>query len=464
MRRYATVLASISIILFPALVMAAELRVGAAAVEINPPLGAPLAGYYSPRGCEGVLDDLQAKALVLEAGGDRAAIVICDLLGIPRETVEEARGMVEKETGIPGGRVLIAATHTHTGPSLVRGSGRSRIDDEGSRDISVRYTTELPAKIARAVAAAAKALEPAAASAAAGREDGLSFNRRFWMRDGTLSWNPPKRDPAIVRPAGPIDPEVGLLHLEGAEGKPIAAFVNFAMHPDTTGGARASADYPGALARRLAEYKGDGMVTVFANGACGNVNHRDIAWAAGQTSPAEARRIGTVLAGAVLKAYPALKPVGTATLLAASRTVALPLPKVAPEDIAAAREVEGRASDAKTTFAEKVKAFRDLDVAAREGKPIEVEVQVIALGDEVAWVALPGEVFVELGLTIKAASPFRRTFIVELANGPIGYIPNRPAYAEGNYEVLSARCGEGSGEMIAAAAISMLEELARWKR
>ena len=108
---------------------------------------------------------------------------------------------------------------------------------------------------------------------------------------------------------------------------------------------------------------------------------------------------------------------------------------------------------------QQVKMFRVLDVLAREGKPQDVEVQVIALGDDVAFVALPGEIFVELGLAIKKASPFRHTMIVELANTAIGYIPNRSAYAEGNYEVVSARCAAGSGEMLAETAIKLLREL-----
>ena len=88
---------------------------------------------------------------------------------------------------------------------------------------------------------------------------------------------------------------------------------------------------------------------------------------------------------------------------------------------------------------------------------------MIALGDRIAWVSLPGEVFVELGLSIKRASPFRQTMIAELANGLVGYVPNKSAYPEGNYEVVSARCAAGSGEMLVAAAVAMLEELAAAK-
>ena len=117
----------------------------------------------------------------------------------------------------------------------------------------------------------------------------------------------------------------------------------------------------------------------------------------------------------------------------------------------------GSMADMKSpAFMEKVKAFQVLDVVAQAGRPFEVEVQVITLGDQLAWVSLPGEVFVELGLAIKQASPYAQTMIVELANGSVGYIPNRAAYAEGNYEVVSARCAEGSGEMLVEAALRLL--------
>jgi len=439
---------------------AGELRAGAAAVAINPPRGTPLAGYYHPRGAEDVLDDLYAKAVVLDNDGVKAALVVCDLISLPRHTVLAARERIEKETGIPGKNVMLSATHSHTGPVIVRESAKDRLEGATSEP-GVRYTAELPALIARSVAEADKKLCPARVAAAIGQEESLSFNRRFWMKDGTVSWNPPKQDPKIIRPAGPIDPEVGVIYLESLDGKPLVTYVNFAMHPDTTGGSRVSADYPGALARRLADYKGEAMLTLFANGACGNINHRNVHWPAPQTSPAEAKRIGTILAGDVLKTYPRLKPLQAGPLRAESELVQLPLPKVTAEEIEEARRV-GRQADAK--FMDKVKAFKVLDVAARQGKPLEAEVQVIALGDCVAWVSLPGEVFVELGLSIKKASPFSFTMIAELANGSVGYVPNKPAYVEGNYEVLSARCAEGSGEMLVTSAVKMLEDLHRQGR
>jgi hypothetical protein len=434
---------------------AAELKVGAAATVITPPEGTPLAGYYSQRGSKTVLDDIFAKAIVLEVGDTKAALVVCDLISLPRHVVTEARRLIEKATGIPVAHVMISATHTHTGPVLMR---ESSLDDlvGASSDLGRRYTEKLPELIARSVADANKKLAPARASAAHGREEGISFNRRFHMKDGSVSWNPAKRHPDIVKPAGPIDPDVGVVYFDSPKNEALATYVNFALHPDTVGGEGVSADYPGVLSKQLGEYRGPGMVTVFANGCCGNINHRDIQWLDGQKGPREAHRIGTVLAAAVLRTNRDLKPMPTGSLRVAGEIVKLPLAPITDADVAAARETVKQVNDAKTRFMDKVKAFQVLDVHARQGKPWEVEVQVVALGDQLAWVSLPGEIFVELGLSIKKASPFAHTMIAELANGSIGYIPDTAAYPQGNYEVVSARCAEGSGELLVKAALRLL--------
>ena len=131
----------------------AELRVGVAAVKISPPSGTPMAGYYYARGSEDVIDDLFAKAAVLDDGSTKVALVVCDLITLPRDTVLEARQLIEQQTGIPGGHVMISATHTHTGPSLSRGSVRDK-QDGGASDPARRYTMELPDRIAQAVSEA----------------------------------------------------------------------------------------------------------------------------------------------------------------------------------------------------------------------------------------------------------------------------------------------------------------------
>ena len=441
-----------------ALSTAAQVRVGVAQVKITPPDGTPLAGYYSARGSTGVLDDLHAKALVFESGGELAAVVVCDLISLPRHTVVSARELIALESKVPPANVLMGATHQHTGPVLARESEMDSLTG-GDTDLSKTYTAQLPKWIAEAVAKAEKNLQSVTVSAGRTEEHEIAFNRRFWMKDGTVSWNPAKNDPNIIRPAGPIDPEVLVVYAEAEKAKAVLTYVNFAMHPDTTGGTAISADYPGALARALAAYKGDEMVCIFANGCCGNINHRHITWNGPQTSQAEATRLGTVLAGDVLALYPNLKPIKGGKVRMKTEMLQLPLAPISDEDLKKSQDIKARANDPKVTFMEKVKAFQVLDVHAREGKPLEVEVQVIALGRELAFVSLPGEIFVELGLSIKKVSPFSYTSLVELANGSIGYIPNKPAYLEGNYEVISARCAAGSGEMLVTSAIKSLNEL-----
>jgi len=437
---------------------AGELRVGAAAVVITPAVGAPMAGYYSPRAAEGVDDDLHAKALVLEQDGAKVAMVVCDLISMPRPVAEEARRLIRQSSGLPPERVMISATHTHTGPVLPAGSSRDP-SEEGAADVAKKYVESLPQLIARSVADADAALRPARASVGIGHEERLSFNRRFFMKDGTVGWNPGKQNADIVRPAGPIDPEVPVVYFETPDGNPLATYVNFAMHLDTVGGQRISADYPHTLATLLAKVKGPEMLTVFSIGTAGDINHIDVGTAEPQGGAKEGRRIGTILAGEVLKTYARLRPVQTAAPRARAEVLKLDLPRVTPADLEKARKVAVKFGKDAPAFLERVEAYKVLDVAARGGKPLDAEVQAFAIGDDLAFVALPGEIFVELGLSVKQRSPFRHTIIAELANGTLGYIPTRRAYAEGNYEPVSARCAAGSGEKIADEAVKLLREL-----
>jgi hypothetical protein len=442
---------------------AAPLTAGAAATDVTPPKGCPMAGYYSVRGAEGTHDPLFAKALVFEKDGTRVALVALDLITTPRGVVEDARKLIEKQTGIPAKNVMISATHSHTGPVLWDGSPRAEFLTGGGNKIAKDYVAELPGRIADAVKRADDARKPARVSFGTGREDGLAFNRRFHMTDGTVGWNPGKKNPKIVKPAGPTDPSVPVVFVETDEDKPkpLAVYVNFAMHLDTVGGLYYSADYPHTLAKALAAVKGDDVVTVFTTGCCGDINHINVESERPQKGHGEAARIGTRLAGEVLRTFEALKPAADGPIRVSSELVELPLPPVTAEDAVRAKRVladlDGKSKPA-PKFLDQVQAFKVLDVSERLGKPLSVEVQVIALGDDIAWVSLPGEVFVELGLQIKNGSPFKQTVIAELANGSVGYIPNRAAYGQGNYEVVSARCAEGSGEKLVESAIRQLRE------
>ncbi len=434
-----------------------EFRAGAFAVAITPPAGIPMAGYYSERGARGVHDDLFAKAIVMEQGQTKAALVALDLIAAPRDLVEDARAEIDRTCQVPGANVMISATHSHTGPIV---DTKNRFG--GQSELVKGYRASLPARIAQAVRQAESRLAPVTLSVAHGQESSIAFNRRFHMKDGSVGWNPGKGNPLILKPAGTIDPDVPVLYFETADKKPIATYVNYAVHLDNIGQPLISADMPATLSRCLSDWKGPEMVTLFTAGCCGDVNHIDVQWKEAQSGFANPARMGVILAGEVLRAWPRLTSIDASPLRIKSELVSLPLAKLNDGDVekaqAAVTRIAGDASK-RPPFMELVQAFKVLDVAERNGKPHEVEVQVIALGKEVAWVSLPGEVFTELGLAIKQDSPFPNTLIAELANGLLGYIPSRRAYAQGNYEVVSARCAEGSGERLVDAAVKILKEL-----
>jgi len=220
------------------------LRVGVSQMVITPKVGTPMAGYYYDRGAEGVHDDLYTKALVLEKDGQQIVLIACDLIKLPNYLVKDIRSRIEKETGIPGNHVLISATHAHTGPVIPS----SKKDEESGHDLVRTYAQSLPATVAENVERAQQTLQPARLYSGLGTETAPSFNRCFVMRDGSVGWNPGKMNPDIVRPIGPIDPDVPVLYIKAADGTPLATFINFAMHLDTVGGLEFSADYPYKLA------------------------------------------------------------------------------------------------------------------------------------------------------------------------------------------------------------------------
>lgn len=438
---------------------AAALTAGTAQVKITPPDGTPMAGYYYERGSTGVHDDLWAKTLVIESGGARAALVACDIINLTRGVVGEAKRLIERQTGLKPHEVMISATHAHTGPVIAGGSSRyeTATAPGGKADA---YAKWLPGRIAESVRLALSATKPARVFSGAGNESLIAFNRRFQMTDGAVGWNPGKKNPRIVKPAGPVDPEVPVVYVEREDGAPLATYVNYALHLDTVGGTEVSADFPYTLSKLLTGAKGGTMLTMFTMGCSGNVNHIDVSHTKPQKGHEEAARIGTVLAGEVVKTWARMVPAGSGALRARMETAELALAPHKSEEVEWAKPIAAKFGEKNSApFLDMVRAFRILDVEARQGKPLEAQVQVIALGADVAWVGLPGEIFVELGQAIKRGSPFNRTIVVSLANDNLGYIPNRKAYSEGNYEPVSARCAEGGGEVLVEAAVKMLKEL-----
>jgi hypothetical protein len=202
------------------------------------------------------------------------------------------------------------------------------------------------------------------------------------------------------------------------------------------------------------------MVTLFAQGCSGNINHINVNTKVVQKGQNEAKRIGTILAGEVIKTYGRMHPLPVNTIKTRREIINLPLPNIDPAELAPAKEAISRIGKPDAPkFIEMVNAYKVIDVLNRKGQPIEAEVQAIALGDQCAVVCLPGELFTELGLYIKSRSPFLHTIVVELANGSIGYVPDRKAYIEGNYEPTNSKCAPGSGEILAEKALQLLNQL-----
>jgi hypothetical protein len=393
--------------------------------------------------------------------GEKAAMVACDLVSLRKPIVAEARRLIASTTGVRPEHVILSATHCHAGPQM-HPLFLSMVPD-GARRLGEKYVAEVPGKIADAVRRAEADLRPARMWAATEREDSISFNRRYLMRDGSVQMNPRRGSPDIVRPVGPIDPEVSIVYFETTDGTPIATYVNFALHVAIVSGREVSSDYPGVLSRILAEVKGPAMLTLFTNGMSGNVNHIDVRDPRQLRGTAEAARVGTILAGRVLQAYKQLRPVTPVRLAARTQPVALPSPQVTPADVERAQQTLARyGKPGAPPFPEVVHAWKVLDVAELRGKPLDTEVQAITLGDDLAWVGMPGDAFVELGLAVRQNSPFRQTIVTEQSgSGAISYVPNRKAFPEGGYEVISARFAPGGGEILSDAAIKLLIEMYR---
>ena len=450
----------------PPVAGAARIEAGVAVVDITPPEGYRLCGYFHERLATGTHDPLMAKAVVLRQGPQRAALVICDLAGIAPQVSAEARRLIEGKTGIPAANVLIAATHTHTGP-LYFGAMRKHMHDaavaqKGTDPAeTVDYAAQLAAKIAGAVEQALAGARPVTLQAGIAQQRGLSFNRRFHMKGGPpVRFNPGKLNPDILRPAGPIDPDVGILLVRGAgDGRPRASLAVFALHLDTVGGTEYGADFPFYLSESLRKELGEKFVSVFANGTCGDINHLDVSHKRSQAGQEEARRIGENLAATVKARLPELKDVEKPSLGVRTKVIEVPLQRYGPADLAWARETMKQVASPKVPFLDRVKAYKITALELRGGRKLPMTVQALRIGRDVAIVALPGEVFVDLGLAIKRASPFAVTMVVELAHDAPGYVPTRKAFAEGSYETVNSRIQPGGGERLVETAVALLKEL-----
>ena len=451
-------------------ISAAEFSVGFATLDITPPVGWRRAGGYSEYVSTGVHDSLHAKAMVVAQGGVKFALVSCDLCSVPRALTLRARRMAGEQTGIPLENIVILATHTHGGPEYT-GPLRDMLHQRALRENSgkdprepIDYRARLVERWGEVVVKADAARQPATLSVVVPQQHGLAFNRRFEMKDGSVGWNPGKLNPNIFRPLGPTDPDLPFVLVRDlASNEPIGSLTVFAMHTAIYGGPQFGACYPGHLQTELRKsFNSPNYVSLFGEGCAGDVNHIDVSAPELQPADDHPRHVGTQLAATIHEALPMARKIAVGHLAVRSVTIASPVRPVSDEQYAEARRLMETLDRNDKPFLTLVDAWRRM--LGREfweeyqGR-LPQEVQAIRLDRDTAIITLPHEIFVELGMAIKAASPFRTTIVVSLANDMDFYIPTRRAFEEGNYEPTACPLEPGCGELLVEAAVKVLNEL-----
>jgi neutral ceramidase len=407
--------------------------------EITPSAPVHLAGYFNRRLSRGVLDPLFLRLAVLRFEGRTLAFIAIDTCAVLREDADEIRDRVAGAGVARREDVMVFATHLHTAPDIVGLFGLPR-------------ETEYLARLKDRIIEDLRALEPAEnveVSIAKTLRPGLASNRRWFLKDGRVMTNPPKLSAELDRPEGPVDDEVNTVAFRDEAGRIRALFVNISNHTDTIGGFGISADWPGVMERRLNETTSAEFPVLTFIAPQGNINHFDFLSGRGQTGPEEARRLGLAYAEAVAGSLGGLRPVRVEVL--EGREIDLPLEPlgVAEEEVVAARRLlgEGNAESAAASSRELTaedlaagdEAVRRLFAAGllefRERGPsvYRLPLQVLKVG-RIAFAAVPGEPFVEVGLALKRIEGYDLIVPTALANGYFGYIPLAENFGRGGYE------------------------------
>ncbi|MCX7016746.1 MAG: hypothetical protein NTW86_30010 [Candidatus Sumerlaeota bacterium] len=423
---------------------------------VTPPLGVKLAGYFHDRIAKSVHDDLHARALVIEKGDRRLALVSCDLVTMCEEVSAAAKEMIQRECGIPPESALICATHTHTGPELRSDAAMPRSDE---------YVHGLPRLIADSVRSACDFMFEATLHPGRTEAHGYAFNRLHRRKDGSEVFGLAYSLEGVVAPAGPIDPELQTLTVRDAEGRIRAMAVNYALHPDVIGGGTAdflSADWPGVMARTIASIYGDNVDCLFLQGAAGDVNHQpQILTYMPIKGPRKSEQIGRALAGAAIYCAERAEPMDDLTLDGVMQTIAIPY---YTRDAALLEEVKRLRATEKLGPMDKYVLER-FESWPYDGKDAAVAIHILRIG-EVALAGLPAEIFVRIGLELKQYSPARYTFPVELANTRAStYVPTTDQAERGAYgawPILSRWLCADAGRRMSDAALKALH--AMWDR
>jgi hypothetical protein len=451
------------------------LRAGAATSNVTPPLGAGLVGGWSTPASTDVHDELQARCLVLDDGTTRVAFAIVDNVSIDREVFDEAKRQVQKATGLAPERLLMAATHTHSGPSA---SGLTRYDFGEPLD---EYQAFLARRIADGVRRAIENLAPARIAWGAVDVPQHVFNRRWLVKDPARNVSPfgqPERalmnpgagNPNITEPAGPTDPQVSFISVQAVSGRPIAFLANYSLHyvggvPST----QISADYFAAFADRIQQLLGADrldppFVGIMTNGTSGDVNNINVAAGRGtgqKFGPYEKLRlVASDVAEAVLGVQRTLKHRDWVEIKAVQAELSLAVRRPTSDLVAWAKQVQARPAGTKPNHPrEEEYARRTLSMATWPAE-VAVILQAFRIGD-LAIVTSPFETFAEMGLELKAKSPIKPLFTIELANGAYGYLPTPRQHTLGGYETWlgTNRVEVQASEKITARLLEMLATL-----
>jgi len=424
------------------------LTAGVSQVDITPPLGIGMRGYFEARTATTVHDPLHVRSFALESDTGAVALAVCDIIGLRREYIDQAKERIAETTGLRPDQVMVSCTHTHTGPHTG--------DDD--------YTQFVIGRVADGVRIAWDRREPALVGWGSGSESRVVFNRRYRMKGGTVQTNPGLGNPDVVEPVGPVDPEVGVMELRRSDGSTLGLLANYALHyvgiPDDHHAI--SADYFGFFSETMPRLVGGSFVAALANGASGDINNLDVL---GNARPANdhyqhIERVAGVVAAAALWGRNEAEFTDEVTVGSALAELTLP-PRPAPtdEDVARAEEIEARVEEGRPVLmGERSFARRVRRMAEDPPEPRDTVVQALRIGD-LGVTSAPGEFFVELGLAIKQRSPFAQTMVLELGNDSVGYIPTARAFEEGAYEPESSSYEPGFGEQIVDTAVGLLEGL-----
>jgi len=435
-------------------------RAGFAQLDITPPLGVHMDGYFAFRPAKGVLDPLFVRAIAFGDGEKTAVLLVCDLVGIYGTASYEWPPKIAEELGLSRDSIFLCHTHTHTGPAV-----------DHFRDLSdPQYDAWLYRRLRDAAQMSMDDLKPVTdVRAAETQTENITFVRRYYMNDGTLRTNPPSNTPeavaAIQAPAHESDESLRLVRIL-REDAPELILVNFQLHPDCIGGSYISADFPGAVCRRIEEQIPTAHA-VFINGCEGQqvaTNRLVVPKPSGISRYESAMRLGCTIADKALELYETAPSTGM-TGLACAQDFLHTKTKLDPDKLwqcdeliskFESGEIDGTLLPGYDYTAFECYTIRDL--ARRNLFYLDPAVTAIAFCG-VAFVGLPGEPFNEFGRQIRSNSKFPMTFVACHTNGTFGYFPTKRAFDEGGYEPHAGRLLRGTGEQLADMADALLASM-----